>query len=45
MCLISGKIKLCTCKASSTEKLTNYWVILLSYWVWVRELETLLYCQ
>ena len=27
MCLISGKIKLCTCKASSTEKLTNYWLL------------------
>lgn len=27
MCIISDKIKLCTCKASSTERLQNYWVL------------------
>lgn len=27
MCLISGKIKFCTCKATSAEKLQNYWVL------------------
>ena len=27
MCVILGKIKHCTCKASSTEKLEHYWVL------------------
>lgn len=27
MCIISDKIKLCTCKASSTNRLQNYWVL------------------
>jgi hypothetical protein len=27
MCIISDKIKLCTCKATSTERLPNYWVL------------------
>ena len=27
MCTISDKIKLCTCKASSTNRLQNYWVL------------------
>ena len=27
MCLVSDKIKFCTCKASSPEKLNNYWLL------------------
>jgi hypothetical protein len=27
MCIIADKIKLCTCKASSTNRLQNYWVL------------------
>ena len=27
MCKITSKIKFCTCKASSTEKLQHYWCL------------------
>lgn len=27
MCVISNEIKLCTCKASSTDQLQHYWVL------------------
>ena len=27
MCIITEKIKLCTCKASSTNRLQHYWVL------------------
>ncbi len=27
MCAISNKIKLCTCKANSTERLQHYWIL------------------
>lgn len=27
MCIVSDKIKFCTCKSNSPEKLANYWIL------------------